>query len=80
MAQANIIPIFVVYRKNPKGKAYMDIFEDSKIDDLQDPYKRKPLIPNNYTIEYMCVGGLNDKNFNKIKKKYKITKITKIHK
>jgi len=79
MARLNVIPIFVVYRKTPKGKAYMDIFEDSRIDDLLDPYKRRPLIPHSYTIEYMCMGTKHVDHMEKIKKKYKITKVTKTH-
>lgn len=48
--------IVVVYRRKLNAKPEMAIFETASVDDVLNSKKRKPLIPNNWTIEEVGVG------------------------
>lgn len=48
--------IVVVYRRKLNAKPEMAIFENASVDDVLNSKKRKPLIPNNWTIEEVGVG------------------------
>lgn len=48
--------IVVVYRRKLNAEPEMAIFETASVDDVLNSKKRKPLIPNNWTIEEVGVG------------------------
>ena len=50
-------PVVVTYRKRKNGKLYMQVFENTRIDDVINGRKRKPLIPHNYEIVDLGVGS-----------------------
>ena len=71
MANINATPPIVVVHKGPRknSKIYIDIFTNSRVDDVIDSKKRKPCIPHKNEILDIGVG----KSFvKKYKKKYKI--------
>ena len=62
-------PIVVVYKKRKYGKVYLEVFYNTRVDDIIDGNKRKPLINNNYQILEICVGTGFEERY---KKKYKL--------
>ena len=50
------IPVVVVYKKRKYGKVYLEVFYNTRVDDIIDGNKRKPLINNNYEILEIGVG------------------------
>jgi hypothetical protein len=63
------IPIVVIYKKRKRGKAYMEVFTNLRIDDIIDAKKRKPPIPHNYEILDIGVG---EAFIERYKQKYKL--------
>lgn len=57
------VPIVVVYRKRKKGKLYLEVFDNLRVDDIIDGNKRKPPIPHNYEIVDIGVGTSFIKKF-----------------
>jgi hypothetical protein len=49
------IPVIVVYKK-PTGKKYYLLITESGVDDIIDPSKRNPLLPDNYEIVDIGIG------------------------
>lgn len=71
MSNMNATPPIVVIHKGPRknSKIYIDIFTNSRIDDIIDGKKRKPLIPHENEILDIGVG---ESFVEKYKKKHKI--------
>lgn len=67
-----ILPITVVYRKNPKGKAYMRVFENMDLDQFLTSRRFNNIFPETYTIEELGLGKGLIKEY---KEKYNIKKI-----
>ena len=65
------IPIVVAYRKRPRGRAYIEVFENLRVDDILDAGGRKPPIPHKFEIVALGVGTSFIEQY---KKKYKLTK------
>jgi len=63
------IPVVVVYKKRKYGKVYLEVFYNTRVDDIIDGNKRKPLINNNYEILEIGVGTGFEERY---KKKYKL--------
>ena len=62
------IPVIVVYKK-PTGKKYYLLITESGVDDIIDPSKRNPLLPDNYEIVDLGIGESFIKTY---KKQYNI--------
>lgn len=70
MGNLNATPTVVVaYQKRKNGKVYLETFDNIRVDDIINLRKRKPLIPNNYEILDIGVGGAFEERY---KKKYKL--------
>ena len=72
MSNLNQVPPVVVVHKGTRknSKIHMDIFENTRVDDIISTVKRKPLIPKENEILDLGVG----KSFiKKYQKKYKIS-------
>lgn len=72
MSNLNQVPPVVVVHKGTRknSKIHMDIFENTRVDDIISTAKRKPLIPKENEILDLGVG----KSFiEKYQKKYKIS-------
>ena len=72
MSNLNQVPPVVVVHKGTRknSKIHMDIFENTRVDDIINTAKRKPLIPKENEILDLGVG----KSFiKKYQKKYKIS-------
>ena len=71
MANMNATPPVVVVHKGPRknSKIYIDIFTNSRVDDIIDGKKRKPIIPHESEILDIGVG---ESFVERYKKKYKI--------
>ena len=67
----NRIPEVVVVHKKPRknGKVFLEVFENTRIDDIIANNKRKPLIPNENEILELGVGISFVERY---KKKYKL--------
>jgi len=63
------IPVIVTYRKRKNGKVYLQKFENTRVDDVINGRKRKPLIPDNYEILDIGVGESFEERY---KQKYKL--------
>jgi hypothetical protein len=63
------IPVVVVYKKRKYGKVYLEVFKNTRVDDIIDGNKRKPPIPHNYEILEIGVGSDFEEKY---KKKYKL--------
>jgi len=59
------LSVVVIYRKRKHGKAYLEVFENWRIDDIIDSKKKNPPIPHKYEILDIGIGS-------KLIKKYKI--------
>lgn len=68
-----LIPTIIVYKKTPKGKLYLKVFEDTHPDDIINTRKRNPLLPDNYEIVRM---GMGRSFIEEYKKEYNIKKIS----
>ena len=71
MGNINRIPEVVVVHKKPRknGKVFLEVFENTRIDDIIATNKRKPLIPKENEILELGVGI---SFVEKYKKKYKL--------
>ena len=71
MANMNATPPVVVVHKGPRknSKIYIDIFTNSRVDDIIDGKKRKPPIPHENEILDIGVG---ESFVERYKKKHKI--------
>ena len=71
MANMNATPPVVVVHKGPRknSKIYIDIFTNSRVDDIIDGKKRKPPIPHQNEILDIGVGTNFEKKY---KQKYKL--------
>jgi hypothetical protein len=54
--KAEKLPIVVVFKKTPKGKYFIKIFNDIIVDDLINNKKRTSLLNDNYIIEQIGLG------------------------
>ena len=68
-------PIVVVYRKREKGKAYMSVFENTKVDMILNGRKNISLLPDNYIIEEIGIGEFFIEEY---QRSYKINKIKEL--
>ena len=61
----------VVVHKRPRknGKVFIEVFENTRVDDIISTTKRKPLVPNENDILEIGVGI---SFYEKYKKKYKL--------
>ena len=71
MGNINAMPQVVVVHKNPRknGKVFLEVFENTRVDDIISTAKRKPLIPKENEILDIGVG-ISFKE--KYKKKHKL--------
>ena len=71
MANVNAVPPVVVVHKGPRknSKILLQIFNNTRIDDIIDGKKRKPLIPHENEILEIGVG---ESFIERYKKKYKL--------
>mgnify|MGYP001564032805 FL=1 len=71
MANINSIPQVVVVHKKPRknGKVFLEVFENTRVDDIISTAKRKPLIPKENEILDIGVGISFKERY---KKKYKL--------
>lgn len=71
MGNINRIPEVVVVHKKPRknGKVFLEVFENTRIDDIIATNKRKPLIPKENEILELGVGISFVERY---KKKYKL--------
>ena len=67
----NRMPEIVVVHKKPRknGKIFLEVFQNTRVDDIISTTKRKPLIPNEHEILDLGVGISFVKKY---KKKYKL--------
>jgi hypothetical protein len=64
--------IIIVYRTSSRSKKYLiKIFKDTLVDDILSTTKRKPIVPNEWVIEELCIG-VSSTTVSKFKKQYKI--------
>ena len=65
----------VVFRKRKSSKPQMAVFTSTRVmpDHIIDEKKRKPLIPHNWYLDEVGMGG--DSLIESYKKKYKINKV-----
>lgn len=65
----------VVFRKRKSSKPQMAVFTSTRVlpDHIIDSAKRKPLIPHNWYLDELGIGG--DGLIESYKKKYKISKV-----
>ena len=58
MGNINRIPEVVVVHKRPRknGKVFIEVFENTRVDDIISASKRKPLIPKENEILDIGVG------------------------
>jgi hypothetical protein len=71
MANVNAIPPVIVVHKGPRknSKIVLQIFNDTRVDDIIDGNKRKPPIPHENEILEIGVG---ESFIERYKKKYKL--------
>ena len=71
MGNINRIPEVVVVHKKPRknGKVFLEVFENTRIDDIIATNKRKPLIPKENEILELGIGISFVERY---KKKYKL--------
>jgi len=71
MANLNMIPSVIVVHKGPRknSKIILQRFENTRVDDIINTRKLKPLIPNENEILEIGVG---DSFIKRYKKKYKL--------
>ena len=65
-----ILPVVVVHKGPRKNsKVILEVFENTRVDDIIDGNKRKPYIPNEHEILDIGVG---ESFVERYKKKYKL--------
>jgi hypothetical protein len=65
-----IMEVVVVHKRPRKnGKVFIEVFENTRVDDIISTTKRKPLVPNENDILEIGVGI---SFYEKYKKKYKL--------
>jgi hypothetical protein len=71
MGNVNSIPEIVVVHKKPRknGKVFLEVFENTRVDDIINGRKLKPLIPKENEILDIGVGISFKERY---KKKYKL--------
>ena len=71
MGNLRSVPEIVVVHKKPRknGKVFLDIFENTRVDDVLSTTKRKPLIPKENEVLEVGVGISFVERY---KKKYKL--------
>jgi hypothetical protein len=71
MANLNMIPSVIVVHQGPRknSKIILQSFENTRVDDIINTRKLKPLIPNENEILEIGVG---DSFIERYKKKYKL--------
>ena len=71
MGNLNATPPVVVVHKGPRknSKIYIDIFTNTRIDDVIDGNKRKPLVPHENEILEIGIGTCFEEKY---RKKYKL--------
>ena len=71
MGNINSMPHIVVVHKKPRkyGKVFLEVFENTRVDDIISTAKRKPLIPKENEILDIGVGISFKERY---KKKYKL--------
>lgn len=71
MSNVNAVPPIVVVHKGPRknSKFQLEIFTNTRVDDIIDGNKRKPYIPNEHEILDIGVG---ESFVERYKKKYKL--------
>jgi hypothetical protein len=71
MGNLNKIPSIVVVHKKPRknSKIFLEVFENTRVDDIISTNKRKPLIPKENQILELGVGISFVERY---KKKYKL--------
>lgn len=71
MANLNAKPPIVVVHKGPRknSKILIEVFKNSRVDDIIDNKKRKPLIPKENEILEIGVGNAFEEKY---QKKYKL--------
>ena len=71
MGNINSIPQVVVVHKKPRknGKVFLEVFENTRVDDIINARKLKPLIPKENEILDIGVGISFKERY---KKKYKL--------
>jgi hypothetical protein len=71
MGNMNRIPDVVVVHKKPRknGKVFLEVFENTRVDDIITTNKRKPLIPKENEILELGIGISFVERY---KKKYKL--------
>ena len=71
MGNINRIPEVVVVHKKPRknGKVFLEVFKNTRIDDIIATNKRKPLIPKENEILELGIGISFVERY---KKKYKL--------
>ena len=71
MGNINAVPPVVVVHKGPRknSKIYIDIFTNTRIDDIIDDTRRKPLIPKENEILDIGIGSSFEEKY---RKKYKL--------
>jgi len=71
MGNLNKIPSIVVVHKKPRknSKIFLEVFENTRVDDIISTNKRKPLIPKENEILDLGVGISFVERY---KKKYKL--------
>jgi len=71
MGNMNRIPDVVVVHKKPRknGKVFLEVFENTRVDDIIATNKKKPLIPKENEILELGIGISFVERY---KKKYKL--------
>lgn len=71
MPRTSKLPIVVVYKKSKRknAKKYLEVFEDTIVDELINERKKKPLLPEKYELVEI---GLGESFVDRYKEKYKI--------
>ena len=64
--------IVIVYRTSEKSKkCLLKVYENTHVDQILETIKRKPLIPKEWVLEAISVGG-DDNKIKEDKKKYNV--------
>jgi hypothetical protein len=69
------IKTVVVYNREKSKKYYISVFEGKSIEEIFDSSKRKPLIPNNFTI---TDAGVGESFITRYMKQYNVNKLTEL--
>lgn len=75
VAEDPIKTVVVYNEEKSKKKYYISVFEGKLIEEIFDSSKRKPLIPNNFTI---ADAGVGESFITRYMKQYNVNKITQL--